>query len=826
MKYAGLNLVWAVILWAVSSQVVLGARSLSLSSLVTCMDNSQLDAQQFEVEFDPDDGSLHYNLNMNSEIEGNVLADVYVYAYGFLIIREQVNFCDVGWRQFCPLYPGNININSVEYIDNSLVSEIPGIAFTVPDIDAVARIIVRYYNGTEVACIQASFSNGKTVSHTAAKWVTAVVAGLGLLASAMLSAFGNSNSASHISANAMSLFLYFQSVVIVSMEHVQEVPPIAAAWAENLSWSMGLIRTQFMQDIFRWYVQSTGGTPLTNLTSETISILVQRSFNKFKRAIGMQYVEDLMKRDAPIYGLEGNNYLLIFRGIDRVAYKAGIEITSVCCTGFTFFVLCAYVLIGAFLIFKSSLLFLSKMGWINPHTAGDFRKNWRNILKGVLQRYIYIGFTQLIILSFWQFIQRDSPAVIVLLCVFLIFSLGIMLWACYRTLTFGRLSIKLHQNPALILYGDGHVLSKYGWFYTMFRLQRYWWGSIQLVHTLVKLIFIAFAVNSGKTQAMALFIMDLLYVSWLIYEKPYLDRPTNIINILINVVVTINSFLFTFFSNLYGQSAPVASIMGWIFFVLNAAFSLILLFLILIYAGIAIFSKNPDARFHPAKDDRTSFQNNKKLSASDEKQLIDDNSNELFALGITLKDHHENWAGEMYKLHDLTKSGSSSKTETGETTVDQSFGSKLVNKLTRGKSLNRTKSLLKRSKSGKKDLSDTTLEPENPDLVNVRRVSDTLLSPPPTATAINPAFHQRTESKTPMIQQQSGFHDDAVSVSSPGLSNYDEEAVGNSTGDFNYQNLTSGQPYKFHDSPRKSLSASISNSENLQNAESGNFDYH
>ena len=87
-----------------------------------------------------------------------------------------------------------------------------------------------------------------------------------------------------------------------------------------------------------------------------------------------------------------------------------------------------------------------------------------------------------------------------------------------------------------------------------------------------------------------------------------MNKPTNVINYMMSIVTTINSFLFLFFSDLFGQPAPVASIMGWVFFILNAAFSLILLILVIVFVLLSVMSKNPDARFAPAKDDRFSFQ--------------------------------------------------------------------------------------------------------------------------------------------------------------------------------------------------------------------------
>ena len=47
--------------------------------------------------------------------------------------------------------------------------------------------------------------------------------------------------------------------------------------------------------------------------------------------------------------------------------------------------------------------------------------------------------------------------------------------------------------------------------------------------------------------------------------------------------------------------------MGVIFFVVNAAFSFILLIMLLVASAFALFTKNPDTRYQPMRDDRGSF---------------------------------------------------------------------------------------------------------------------------------------------------------------------------------------------------------------------------
>lgn len=713
------------------------------------MENSQLTASSFDVVFNPDNGALHYTLDITTEISGNVTAVAEVWAYGFKIITKEIDPCEISWKQFCPLYPGVIDIESVEYISDEYVKEIPGIAYQVPDIDAYVKLNIYQTNSTApVGCIQAYFSNGKTVSQTGVKWATAVIAGLGLLTSAILSAFGNSNAASHIAANTMSLFLYFQSVTVFSMEHVHRVPQIAAAWSENLIWSMGLIRVGFMQEIFRWYVQSTGGTPTTYLTSSTISVLVQRSVDFIKSF-------DLYKRTEEV--LYGNSDVLIFRGIKRVGYSAGIETTSIVCTGFTFFFLCAYVLIGFIIACKYAVELCIRIGWMKNSRFIDFRKNWIIVLKGAMMRYIYIGFTQVTILGFWEFIQRDSAAVIVLCVLTIIMVYSIILMSSYRTMTFAKQSIQRHNNPAAMLYGDQRILNKYGFFYTMFTADRYYWGSVIMVQNFCKGAFIAFAQASGKTQALALFIIDLAYFAAVIYYKPFLDRATNILNILISTVTLVNSFLFLFFSDLFGQPSSVSSIMGWIFFILNAAFSLILLIMILIYVTIVIISKNPDVRFKPANDDRTSFQKQSANAATIDKSVAE----ELLALGKVAKDHDEDWQDHLVPQQSSSDSNNL-ENEKLSTSAENNISRKtsLKSKIMRKISVRRNKSMASRS-------SDAKFSPDPTDLpveISTESAAKNIKEYPET--------HQRTDSeaKQVLIDNESDFDFEDESLRTPSAS--------------------------------------------------------
>ncbi|KAI3403968.2 FLC1 [Candida oxycetoniae] len=639
-------------------------RKLSATSLVTCMENSQISPTYFNVTFNPDDNSLRYALSLTTEISGNVIAHVQVYAYGFLVIEKDVDMCGIGWKQFCPLYPGALQVDSVQYISSEYTRQIPGIAYQVPDIDAVVKVVVKDKDtGVQVSCIQSSFTNGKTISQTGVKWATAVVAGLGLLIAAILSTFGNSYAASHISANAVSLFLYFQSVVLVSMQAVERVPPIASAWSENLAWSMGLIEIKFMQKIFRWYIQSTGGSPTTYFLGVTKQILVQ------KRKRSLEYVEGLGKR-ALDFGLRSNTNLIVLRGIKRIGFNSHIEPTSIVATGYTWTMLIGYLLVGILIFSKSIAFLLTRSKKMNPRIFTIFRAGFHNVVKGSLLRYIYIASTQLILFSLWEFTQVDSAAVVVLSVLFLILLIAVLGWSFFNVIRVGIQSTRDYKNPAAKLYGDSKVLEKWGFCYTMFHADKYWFGTVLLGYNVFKVVFIAFCQGgAGKVSVWPVFIADLFYTIFLIWKAPYLNNLTNVINYMISVVSTINSFLFLFFSDIFGQKAPVASIMGWIFFILNAAFSLILLIMIVVLMLFSIFTKNPDARFAPTKDDRFSFQRKFSIRNKNKNQMYEEKSGpvhssmgagaeELAALSMAAQDHSQDWEAQMYKLNELSQDNS------------------------------------------------------------------------------------------------------------------------------------------------------------------------
>jgi len=89
--------------------------------------------------------------------------------------------------------------------------------------------------------------------------------------------------------------------------------------------------------------------------------------------------------------------------------------------------------------------------------------------------------------------------------------------------------------------------------------------------------------------------------------RPWMDKSTNAYNISICVVNFINAICLLMFTEVFGQPPIVTSVTGLVFWVVNAAFTLVLLLMIIASTIATLVRNNPDSRYVKMNDDRTSF---------------------------------------------------------------------------------------------------------------------------------------------------------------------------------------------------------------------------
>ncbi|PVH89285.1 TRP-domain-containing protein [Cadophora sp. DSE1049] len=582
-------------------------------SLNTCQDNSSFTASLFNVVFTPNNRTLTFDVVGVSSIQGNVSFGIEVFAYGYRFIKQTLDPCNMDLAGMCPMSTGQIDIQSNLVLDADTVNQIPGIAFGVPDLDANVKIHINATANPDVslACVEANLSNGQSVDQKGVSWTTAVIAGMALVASAVTSGLGHSNTAAHVASNALSLFGYFQAQAIVGLTAVP-LPPIVQSWTQNFQWTMGIIRVGFMQTIATWYQKSTGGTPgtlLNSLTTTSVQVLKKRSTSTElnKRSVDetiklLTHAHNLSKRAT-----ETASGTYVVKGIKRVAFRAGIEATNLFLTGLAFFCIFIVFTIIFVSLFKGFCELAIRSKWMKSNKFEDFRNGWFTVLKGIMFRMVLIGYPQMTILCLWEFTQVDSPAEVVLAIFFFFGMTGTLAWAALKVVRIAKRSEEMHKNPAYILYSDPASLNKWGFLYVQFRATAYYFILPTLAYIVVKGMFIAFGQNSGTVQAIALLLIEAIILIGASVIRPWMDKSTNSFNIAICAVNFVNAIFLLIFTDVFNQPGIVTGVVGVVFFILNAAFSLVLLILVLIATVYAFIRKNPDSRYQPMSDDRASF---------------------------------------------------------------------------------------------------------------------------------------------------------------------------------------------------------------------------
>lgn len=422
----------------------------------------------------------------------------------------------------------------------------------MPDIDAKVKIWINSTSGTPLACLEAELTNTKTVYQKGVAWTVAVIVGLGLAISAITSGLGHSVTAAHVAANALSLFGYFQAQAFIGMSSVTS-PPIVRSWTQNFQWSMGIIRVGFLQSLATWYQRSTGGTPTTFLSSlSTTSVQMQ------KRSV--EFINSLIRRsNSATTNLETKKAVTV-RGIERVGFRANIEITNIFMTGYVFLIIFVMFVVLGVVLFKFICEGLVRAKKLKPEQFHDFRNGWALVLKGILFRIVLIAFPQMVVLCFWELTRRDSAAEVVLAVATILTMIILLTWAALKVFRIARRSIAMHKNPAYILYSDPNALNKWGFLYVQFKGGMYYFIGVLLLYILVKGMFIALAQGAPIVQAVALVVVEVALLVTISIMRPYMDKKTNAFNISIASVNLFNVILLLFFTGVFNMPVSFSPI--------------------------------------------------------------------------------------------------------------------------------------------------------------------------------------------------------------------------------------------------------------------------
>lgn len=487
----------------------------------------------------------------------------------------------------------------------------------MPDLDAYVRIQIVSADAEKklLACVDAQLSNGITVEKGEISWVTAFTVGGSLLWAVFVVSCSNPTlhyyhpTTAKFASYSLAFYTFIQSQALIGMTSVP-LPPIVSAWTQNFVWAVGIVEMKFLQRFFDWYIRSTGGqrSSLFDQISTISVIVMKRDLSKVKKVVELAtgIGKNALRRRAvdetqSVQQDSSNVEPIMVKGIERVAFKAGIEQTNLFLTSYSMFIIFAFVVVILFLVFRGVVEYLArkrKMGMEKRFIV--FREHWKLMLRKVVLCLVIMGYPALIAMSLWELTIKDSPAVMVLAVVIFLAMTGLMAAAVFKLYMLlrrtavmpfstkgplGRFSAKGadREKPASTSWRDSALglpetkitasrdLKQFTLLTVPYRRSGAYWVFPLMLFVFTKSALVGLSQQhlydapsedessvgtiKGIAQAIGFLIIDLLWLIGVAWVRPWMDKPTNTLGIASAVMGLLNGvFLLIFTEAISGQA--------------------------------------------------------------------------------------------------------------------------------------------------------------------------------------------------------------------------------------------------------------------------------
>lgn len=210
----------------------------------------------------------------------NVSANLFLNVYGAHPVNITLDICQLFNGGLCPLPLYVFNGSETLTLPSSVkVSQIPRIAYKIPDLEAFAQLTLREVGTGELkACIQSTLSNGWSTHQPGVSWGIGGLAFIALFSAAWQSFLPDSIAPFRL-LDLLGLYQTIASSGFFDLNY----PVIYRAFTLNFSWAMGLFSqspTSPIQTSITNMRHLTGGN-LAGSTAEGSVALVNRRLSPF-----------------------------------------------------------------------------------------------------------------------------------------------------------------------------------------------------------------------------------------------------------------------------------------------------------------------------------------------------------------------------------------------------------------------------------------------------------------------------------------------------------------------------------------------------------------
>ncbi|KAI6250363.1 Flavin carrier protein 2 [Erysiphe necator] len=597
-----------------------GSQILRTSSFISCLPESNITVQNLDIKYNADEKQVTFDVAGTSTSEQNVTAQLNVIAYGINVYQRSFDPCSSSTyvSHLCPVPEGEFLATGTQVIPDEYASQIPGIAFSVPDISATATLQLKALDtDVDVACIKANVNNGKTAHTPAVSYVAAGIAGAALImtgattvgaaagaAGGGLHSVGNS---AHITGTTtpsfIEVFSWFQGLAMNGMISVN-YPPVYRSFTRNFAFSTGLIPWTAMQSSIDNFRALTGG----NLTGNSVQYLKdskkgyvigaskisQRAYHSVItiRDTNSNSVDSI--RMGTVSNTTSNSLSKAETTINGI--KAYVEELSVpeANTFLTVLLIVACVIatiVVGILLFKVILETWALFGSF-PKSLAGFRKHyWATMARSIVQ-LILVLYGIWVLYCIFQFTNGDSWAAKTLAAASLTVASGVLMYFAFKILKTAN-KLKEMDGDASGLYKDKKNWLKYSMFYDSYS-KDYWWMFLPVIlYMFAKGCILAAGNGHGLGQTISQLIIELLMLGLLLWKRPFERRSGNVINIIIQIVRGLSVACILVFVEELGISQTTQTVTGVVLIACQSILTGVLAILIATNAIIMFCKQNP-----------------------------------------------------------------------------------------------------------------------------------------------------------------------------------------------------------------------------------------
>ncbi|KAF2478031.1 TRP-domain-containing protein [Lindgomyces ingoldianus] len=581
--------------------VALGADVLKTDGFSSCASNSDIKVNRLDIEFDKSTKKITFDVAGSSSKEQKVMATLVVNAYGKEVYRNKFNPCDENTKvpDLCPVPSGNFAAKGTQSIPDSYISQIPSIAFNVPDLDSQATLeLTAVDGGQQLACITSQVNNGKSLSVPGVSYAAAGIAGAALVVSGLsaLASAGHAGAPTH-SPTFTEVMGWFQSMALNGMMSVQ-YPGVYSSFSKNFGFSTGLIYWEGMQTSIDGFRNKTGG----NLTEDSVKYLKTATLvhtnpgNITKRGLDTVFLWGRDELQTQVNGTQNSTggddkVQHAVKGIQGYVEELSIPDGNTFMTVLLIFAIVIAAITVGILLFKVILETWALFGSF-PKRLTSFRKRYWWLLAKTITNLILVLYGIWTLYCVYQFKNGDSWAAKLLAGITLVAFTAILAFFTWKIWSIAH-KFQRMEGDASALYDNKEVWRKYSIFYENYK-KSYWWIFVPaIVYMFAKGCVIAGADGHGLAQAAGQLIVESLLLILLLWVRPFSLKSGNWINIVIQVVRVLSVVCILVFVEELGVAQTTKTITGLVLVVMQAVLTGLLAILIAVNALIICCRDNP-----------------------------------------------------------------------------------------------------------------------------------------------------------------------------------------------------------------------------------------